>query len=786
LPDLVAAQVRILRASPGAAIDPREAYIDGIVLVVPGDPQGLEVSVDNLEVDGVKLTEALPTQATVPTATHTQPTIAATKGQHVQSAVRLHGDSLFVAGRMLVPRMIEWQGEPLPFLAERGFNVVQLAAPPTADQIEQASQHGLWFVCSAPRPDAISNAGLGEPGDRVIGWLLDDEAVEVDPNYARHWADQIRDRDAVAGRPVLLMPEAEWSSAGKSADVIMARHPAMVRLTEEEFEDWLGNRPRLIRPGTPFWTCFDTQYGSALKEQIAALTVQKGEPLAVDAQRLMALVKIACARGVRGFAFRSDSPLTASDAITRRRAAMLEIINRRIQLIEPWLAAGKPVGRVTSADEKRTGVVLHVERARLLVPFAEAKFPIRNSAAAKTISAANETGFIVPGIPESSQAFLLTPATIQNVGLERVAGGSRVVLKSPGLVLLTEDPKVIQSFRQKLALHGASYIRAERDLAALMAAQIVDTTRKQPLANKTSDAHQRASRVTANLVQVDPLLTAGQTDSALKVVESAHSELDQLIADQRRLVSPQSAFESTPFGLCDDMLAENAEFHNKLDGLRRGDNLLYDGDFEDLQRMTQSGWHHLNHPVTGLSAAAELSTATPQQGAYCLELNAHRDDKDTDPALATAPVWIVSPPVPVRAGMLIEIGGWVRIDQVIDNDGLQIVDSLGGPELALAVRQTGGWQPFRMIRAVPRDSELRLTFALCGLGTARIDAVTVRPLEDPAPNRLPPLPTAVSQPRRPPAASTNAAVKIKRLPPVPSTADSDAAEGPSLLAPQTR
>ena len=68
-------------------------------------------------------------------------------------------------------------------------------------------------------------------------------------------------------------------------------------------------------------------------------------------------------------------------------------------------------------------------------------------------------------------------------------------------------------------------------------------------------------------------------------------------------------------------------------------------------------------------------------------------------------------------GKSLRVTGWVRIDEPIQEsiDGLEIVDSLGGPELALTVRQTTGWQPFQIVRGVPESTELRVTFALTGL-----------------------------------------------------------------------
>jgi hypothetical protein len=81
----------------------------------------------------------------------------------------------------------------------------------------------------------------------------------------------------------------------------------------------------------------------------------------------------------------------------------------------------------------------------------------------------------------------------------------------------------------------------------------------------------------------------------------------------------------------------------------------------------------------------------------------------------------------------------VRVPQRIAGsiDGLEIVDSLGGPELSLRIRETADWQPFRLIRGVSDTTDMTVTFALSGLGTACVDGVMVRVLGPPNVKRLP-------------------------------------------------
>ena len=230
VPKLLAAEVRIMRTTPGAAIDSHEAYLDAVVLIVPGDPNGVEVGTDQLEIDGVEITPSANSKSaqaqSAPTAAARDESAARGLVGHSsgcrrsaapapgerKSPVRLQGSTLLVDDKPFMPRAIQWNGESLQFLSERGFNVVTLQASPTPEQIADGTRYDLWFLCVPPRPDALARDGVGAVGDRVLGWCLEDEAIEADPNYALRWADLVRERDVVYGRPIVLSPKANWGA----------------------------------------------------------------------------------------------------------------------------------------------------------------------------------------------------------------------------------------------------------------------------------------------------------------------------------------------------------------------------------------------------------------------------------------------------------------------------------------------------------------------------------------------------------------------------------------------
>lgn len=781
VPRLLADQVRVMRAMPGASIDSHEAYIDAVVLLLPGNPSGTDVGTDDLTVDGVLVPPPATASAAVasgaagaastpqaggvarqphPNAKHgrtTARTVSASTAatasktpqpparENVLSAtqaakVRLQGTMLYVDGRPFLPRAIQWNGEPLEFLASCGFNVVQLPAPPTPQQSVEAERAGLWFLSIPPHPDAIARDGVGRPGDRVIAWQLRDDALEVDSNYAMRWAEAVRERDAVFGRPVIIMPVSNWAAVNKAADILIARNPRSGPVRPLEYLAWMETCPKKAQPGTPLWVAISTQTDAAIQRQIGALTRISVPSLTVDSQQLESHVQIACAHDARGFLFESSSPLNGADDGTRQRAAALQLINRRLQLIEPWLAGGKLVAQAPSTDGVEIGLLLHVDRARLLVPLPNERAPQARVGGGKGRAAAKETVFVVPGIPETSQVFYFSPTTMRALDSGRIAGGTKLSVPAAGggFVVMTEDPQVIQSLQQRVSREGARTLQLERELAARRARALAYCTQRLAAAGVNAEIAARdAASVNQQLAQIDSQIAAGRLEQAHDEIALLLREVDRAFADQRLAIAPGTILESNPLDLFSDTLPEFASLERSLGTLRPGDNVLLGGDFENLGQMTQQGWQHLEASAANVKTSAQLSANQPQQGVYCLDMSASPTAAGK-PIVSDELVSIVSPAVPVDQAKLVEISGWVRVDSpFVGGEGLEIEDSLGGPGLSLRVSQTSGWQPFRLIRAAPEPTQVRLTFALTGPGDAKVDAVMIRTLEQPVPRRLP-------------------------------------------------
>jgi hypothetical protein len=649
-----------------------------------------------------------------------------------------------VDGKPFMPRVIQWRDEPLGFLSQRGFNTLQLSSQPSAELVAEARRHRLWFICTAPRPDDIGNDPVGHADDRVLAWILDDPAIEVDPGYGRNWAALIRQHDAVRGRPIVVSPNGDPDTAANMADIMLATHPRIGQMPPPDIDEWLAGQWTIAQPGVPLWLAVAGQLSEKVGEQANALGETLVAPPEIDSAQLETIVQLSFVRGFRGLIVRTASPLDENTRQAQRRAASLELLNRRLELIEPWIASGNAVGKIESADAKWTGIVLLADRSRLLVPIqANALAGDAQLVQAKQATR-REAVFIVPGIPEACHVYWLSPAGLRPLATRRVAGGTRIVLPDPhvGMTLITEDAKVVETFRQHVARNSQAAARLARNMAEQQRHRLAEVGRE--IARLRYGPDPGAATIPwadAQLRQCDAQLSAGRMDTAYELALEVCRILHHAGNEQWRLVSPKSPLISNPLALSSDQVLEYAAFLQSSRMLRGGENLLHGGDFEDLGQMTQFGWQHLTHSSPGIESRATLSANHPQHAAYCLELSAESLSNSSSLAMTNAPVWITSHPVPVEQGQTIAITGWIRIDEPIKGGvaGLEVVDSLGGPELALSVRQTAGWQVFEMFRAVPESTELRVTFALAGLGTAFIDGVMVRVLEEPAIRRLPPV-----------------------------------------------
>ena len=779
IPRLLTRETRALRAEYGPSVDPREAYVEQILLNVYGGPGVTNVWIDDLDIAGWATLPNTPDPAapaapgagawasppSAPQAAALAPESPASLEAPAVRRVRLNGSVLLVDDHPTLPRVIQHQGEPLELLRKLGFNAVWLAQHPSAATLEQARRLGLWLIAPPPfgpapqTPDASDAPPplIGPEYDGVLAWDLGRQSGDREIAATRRWAEQIRMSDRrQPGRPLICAPASDLRAYSRSADVLLlGRAPLSTSLELSDYATWLREQPQLARPGSPIWTTVATQPAESLRQQWAA--IGRGPvPGAFPGEQIQLLVYTAASAGSRGLVFESFSPLDAADPETRIRALTLQLLNLQLEVAEPLIAAGTVAATIPGKEKGVSAAVFHAEHGRLLLPIWSAP----GGQFVSGQSAGTGVTLVVPGVPESYNAYLLVPGGLRPLRHYRQTGGVRITLDEfdlAAMVLLTENPLWVTNMTRRAAQQTRPWAQIERELAAAKLETIQRTLSQLPPQRQRAAAPTEAiASARKSLGQCDALLAARDEPGAyihavralrwLRLLERA--EWEGLVGTGRSpVVSPGAVLFAT--------LPQHVALMGQAIGSRPAANLLAGGDFEDLGAMSQAGWRHFQHATPGLQCAAELAPAAAHGGRSGLRLAARTIEPQGSPTpgltsqrppsphapvwVESPPVWITSPPVPVEAGQIVVIHGWVQIPQPITGsvDGLLVIDSLGGEPLAERIRHTLGWRDFLLYRAVPKSGTVTVTFALTGLGEARLDDVTIQPLASVGPTGLP-------------------------------------------------
>jgi len=657
-------------------------------------------------------------------ATAPQPRIALES-----SLLRIDGQPFFVRG-------VEHRGEPLDFLQRLGFNAVWSEQASEAF-LREAKDRGMWVI-TRPEPGLLPAPGapdwertLGPLFEPILAWDLGEQSSAAEVAALQRSAGELRRRDGQAGRLLAARPQTDLRAASRAVDVlIFGRDPAYTALTFRDYAEWLRGRLLLPRPGTPAWVTVQTQPDPALVDQWRGAGI---DPAAIDGlepEQIRILTYLSLTAGARGLIYRSRSPLDSADRASRLRAATLELANRELAFVEPFLSGGQFAGMVESNRPEVTAALFRTDRARLLIPL----WIGPGSQLVPGQSAAQEVAFVVPGVPDAYSAYLLLPGNMAPLDAERVTGGMRVRLTECGpasLVVLTQDPLVLHHLSQRGSAAATRVAELWKEIASETLRQVRAVYEQTARSGSAPPNAEAWFRMSADSLQAgDAAYARGDAADAVRQYQRAMRPPALLRRMLWESVLDAAAEPTTdPLAVSFQTLPWYGARRDRWSTAAWGDNRLPGGDMESAEAWSSAGWQVYQYPVTGVESRARLLATAARSGNLGLCLSVLPSDPQR-PAVnvESPPIWCDSPPIAVQAGDLVRIEGWVYISRPTSGspDGLVIQDSIGGEALAVRIPRTVGWRPFRMYRTATRSGELRLRILMTGLGDACLDDVTIR------------------------------------------------------------
>ncbi len=655
---------------------------------------------------------------------------------------------LEVGGLPFFPRAIDHNGEPLEAIAALGFNCVRLAAPASSDLLAEARRAGMWVICPPP---VLPDVDIRDPDslpvfssnwDRVLLWDLGSGLAERDVETLAEKARRVRACDVRAGRGLIAEADSGLRSISRHVDMLVARRTVLgTSLELDDYLTWLKERPRLARPGTPVIATLATELDPRTAQQAAALAGIGGRGLAVDPESLTLAAFAAVAGGSRGILFSSSRRIDGDDRESRARAAAAQAMNIKLKLLEPWAAAGRYSSTAQASDAEVRAVVVEAARARMVLVWRGvqgAQIVARHYAGDLPDDAASLT-LLVPGVPEAHQAWEVHPGGLRPARQRRVTGGVSIVLdgfRSSGLLLISGEPAVtghIQERARDLAPLAVASARAQTaivlaDGAEMLARLPPSALGHLPAARMLGEAQRSAAEGEA-VAAADPAQALARFERAAAI----GGQFERLTWE--RGIVATGSLVAGPLATSDATLAEHWRFIEALGGVAAGENLVSGGGMERIDDLAGAGWRHFALPQGDLRTTVEISRSEPAAGSASLRMRAEAADAAAAPdVVETPPVWVTTPPITAPTGKLLEIEARVWVPQPIKGsvDGLLVFDSLGGPALAERVGRTSGWRRLVLYRIVPEEAAgepVTVTFALTGMGEARIDEVAVRVLD---------------------------------------------------------
>lgn len=684
---------------------------------------------------------------------------------------------LRVDGEPFFPRIAELHGaagETIADFAAAGMNVAWIADYRDDALLAALREAGLWATAIPPRPPDDDgqplddrSAGLlpfGPETRSVLFWHL---GYRIDPSLIDEligWVNQLRPADGAYRRPIIADVAGSEYAFSRHVDLLAeSRHITNTAISYRDYRDWMRSCRTGAFLNTFFWTWVQTEPADAT---IKARSASGHLPVVIEPEQIRQQVYAGVQAGCRGLGYWMNTPLRSDAPGAEERRLTLARLNLELELIEPLLATGGRDGEPFAFNPKpqnpgSSGLRTRPSYHQITItgpeaadsPFAPSERPPGVAEAVMLSTdygpllvavwygegaqfcpgqmAAPNVGIVVPGVPATAQGYLLTPTRITPLSHTQVAGGKRITVPKfdqTAVVLFTSDQAVRGMLERRAAQLSARCAEVSVDLAKAKRDRVLDVYRQLGAMSVIEpDSAAVVRKVNQLVADADAALARNDHDGARDAADDAGQMLRVLQrayweSAVRQFSSPLASPHAVCFSTLPDHYRLIGKFGRSVASSSQEQNLLPSGDFEDEAEVGAT-WRHVGASSDAVATNAYIETKRPKQGGRCLRLAARRHEgMSIARESGDAFVKMESPGVPVRAGQVLHVSGWVRIDTPIPShfDGAKLHDSLLGPSSGLRWTATKGWQPFEMLREVPNDGEFSLTMTLQGVGNGDV------------------------------------------------------------------
>lgn len=747
-------------------INLRDLFVDQVVLEMEAQPGLVELLIDDLEFGPIVAPQTEASSSVESDDPRSGPPVSFELGR------------LSVQGRPFFPRITPYHGEEVDVLAQSGLNLVW--TPDSQDQtlLDQLRDHGMWAIATPPRVTSptgqildAQTASLVPFTDRtnaIVAWYFGTLIPPEARDDLTSWVQQTRSADRRYRRPLMAdVSGLEHVYSRHLAMTGMSRHVINTAFSLKQYRDWLNQKHKLAQNGCFAWTWIQTEPASINTNwrRAAGKTA-----IVIEPEQIRLQVYAALSSECRGIGFWKSTSLAGDAPDVLERQLALTQLNLELKLLEPFLATGTLIDSVpfqvpgrrsrlgksagayqTTAtggdrrswltgltsrrptrpaeDDTFEAVLLRSDHGLLLLPV----WYQRDTQFVPGQMVARDVTIVVPQVPDTAHAFEVTTTRIRSLETQRVTGGMRITLPrfdQTAAVVFTSDTNLKSILEDEMRTMRATSARVSIELAKAKLTRVTAVDAElRSLGVGQPDAPQWIAQAQARVQDAQTALQLSKFNVAREACQEAMQRVRILQRVHwenaaQRFSSPVSSPHTVCFQTLPDhwrMVAGIGQSAMSLD-----DNLL-PADFEDRDAWIAAKWRHEQEEIRDVRAAAEFYP-DPHKGNYCLRLIAvPATGEDVPSVVAGTPVSVSTPPLPVRAGQILHVSGWVRVaaPMTAGLDGAMIYDSFTGKVGALRWHNKQGWNRFEMIREAHQDGEFFLTMALGCLGEIHFDDLRV-------------------------------------------------------------